>query len=224
MKKFLYRHLHSPKNSVTIQAIYPLCRKNSRSERNSMKLHFAKDQWNTEDVTYAYSRRFQETPVFVQKEEWVESTENPAATYGFDNISLLTKEKVGTGVKITTECAFFDDGAPLIVLAESMEPDAGGVLRYGNYFEVVLYKNGINVWRLWEEGGKVVWHKRLGVEFPLEPGVWHTLTVETREKILHITVNGTYRMHLRAEDLFESCHVGIDACEGINRFRMLEVE
>ena len=43
-----------------------------------MKLHFAKDQWNTEDVTYAYSRRFQETPVFVQKEEWVESTENPA--------------------------------------------------------------------------------------------------------------------------------------------------
>ena len=173
-----------------------------------MKLHFA--DWNTEEVTYAYSRRFEETPVFVQKEEWVESAENPAATYGFDNISLLTKERYGVGTKITTECAFFDDGAPLIL--------------YGNYIEVVLYKNGINVWRLWEEGGKVVWHKRLGVEFPLEAGVFHTLTVETAEKMLHITVNGTYRMHLRVEDLFEVFHAGIDACEGVNRFRKLDVE
>ena len=187
-----------------------------------MKLHFA--DWNTEEVTYAYSRRFEETPVFVQKEEWVESAETPAATYGFDNISLLTKERYGVGTKITTECAFFDDGAPLILLAETMTPDERGVMRYGNYIEVVLYKNGINVWRLWEEGGKVVWHKRLGVEFPLEAGVFHTLTVETAEKMLHITVNGTYRMHLRVEDLFEVFHAGIDACEGVNRFWSLDVE
>ena len=59
-----------------------------------MKLHFAKDQWNTEEVIYAYSRRFEETPVFVQKEDWVESTENPEETESFD---LLFR-----GLEITT--------------------------------------------------------------------------------------------------------------------------
>ena len=191
-----------------------------------MRLTFAKDQWTTEQCTYAYSRRFEETPVFLQEEEYVESCANPAAVYGYDNISLLTREKVSVGAKISTRCAFFGDGAPLILLARDMETDNRGIMRYGDYFEVVLYKNGINVWRLWQEAdtGKVVWHKRLGAEFPVTEGIPHDLTVETAECQLIITVDGTHRLTLRAEDLFSSFHAGIDACEGVNRFWSLDVE
>ena len=107
-----------------------------------MHLSFAKDRWSTGEFTYAYSRRFEETPVFTQRDEYVESLADPAAVYGYENISFATAEKVPVGTKITTRCAFFDDGAPLILLAKDLEADSRGVLRYGDYFEVVLYKNG----------------------------------------------------------------------------------
>lgn len=195
-----------------------------------MQISFAGSGWETENVTYAYSRRFEETPVFAQRDGYVESLANPDAVYGFDNISLLTREKVSVGAKITTRCAFFGDGAPLILLARDIAPDKRGVMRYRDYFEVVLYKNGINVWRLWQdpagkpENGQIVWHKRLGAEFPVAEGVPHDLTVETAEHQLVITVDGTHRLTLRTEDLFPAFHAGIDACEGVNRFWSLSVE
>lgn len=195
-----------------------------------MHLSFAKDRWSTGEFTYAYSRRFEETPVFTQRDEYVESLADPAAVYGYENISFVTAEKVPVGTKITTRCAFFGDGAPLILLAKDLEKDSRGVLRYGDYFEVVLYKNGINVWRLRQdpagkpENGYVVWHKRLGAEFPVAEGVPHELVVQTAENTLKITVDGSHSLTLRTEDLFPSFHAGIDACEGINRFWSLDVE
>ena len=195
-----------------------------------MHLSFAKDRWRTGEFTYAYSRRFEETPVFTQRDEYVESLADPAAVYGYENISFVTAEKVPVGTKITTRCAFFGDGAPLILLAKDLEADSRGVLRYGDYFEVVLYKNGINVWRLRQdpagkpENGYVVWHKRLGAEFPVAEGVPHELVVQTAENTLKITVDGSHSLTLRTEDLFPSFHAGIDACEGINRFWSLDVE
>ncbi len=195
-----------------------------------MHLSFAKDRWSTGEFIYAYSRRFEETPVFTQRDEYVESLADPAAVYGYENISFVTAEKVPVGTKITTRCAFFDDGAPLILLAKDLVSDSRGVLRYGDYFEVVLYKNGINVWRLRQdpagkpENGYVVWHKRLGAEFPVEEGVPHELVVQTAENTLKITVDASHSLTLRTEDLFPAFHAGIDACEGINRFWSLDVE
>ena len=70
----------------------------------------------------------------------------------------------------------------------------------------------------------MVWHKRLGVQFPVEEGVPHDLTVATAENQLTVTVDGSHSLTLRTEDLFSSFHAGIDACEGINRFWTLDVE
>ena len=81
------------------------------------KTTFAKNTWNLDNLTYAYSYRFEETPEFIQKDDCVENTKNETAVYGFDNISLLTREKFGPGTKISTRCAFEDLGAPLIVIA-----------------------------------------------------------------------------------------------------------
>ncbi len=189
-----------------------------------MYLQFAKDQWNLQDVTYAWSRRFPETPSFQQKDDYVENRCDPEVTYGYENISLLTKQKYGPGTTITTRCAYFEDGAPLIMLSDDLYTDENGNLRYDNYFEVVLYKNGINVWRLWNQDGKMVWHRRLGAEFPVSEGEIHELSVTTGPCELTITVDGAHKLVLRTEDIFPSYHVGIDACEGINRFWDMHVD
>ena len=187
-----------------------------------MKIDFTQDHWADRELVYAYSYRFEETPVFVQKEDCIENRENPGATYGFDNISLLTPQTYSANTTITTRCAFQDLGAPLLVIAPWMEADARGIMRYGDYIEVVLWKNGVNVWRMWMENGEVTWKQLLGVDFPVSESEIHTLSVKLGIDTLEITADDR-KMLLAVEDLYPRFHVGLNACEGINRFYDFEV-
>lgn len=187
-----------------------------------MKFEFAKNSWNLETLTYAYSYRFEETPVFVQNEDCIENTKNEGAVYGYDNISLLTKQPYGPGVKLTTRCAFEDLGAPLLVIADQLSTDARGVVRYGNYLEVVLWKNGVNVWRMWMENGEVTWKQLMGIDFPVSEYEVHTLSVTIETDTLHIEADDN-KMQLYIDNMYSSYHLGINACEGINRFYDLTI-
>ena len=187
-----------------------------------MKIDFSHSNWAAGALDYAYSYRFEETPVFVQKEDCIENQKNPGAAYGYDNISLLTPEKYHPGVTVSARCAFEDLGAPLLVLAPWMEKDPRGVSRYGDYIEVVLWKNGVNVWRMWLQDGEVTWKQLLGVDFPVSEREIHRLSVTVGTDTLEITADDK-KILLAVEDLYPSFHVGLNACEGINRFYDLEV-
>ena len=142
--------------------------------------------------------------------------------YGYDNISLLSRDKYIGGTRVETRCAFFDLGAPLIVIADQLY-DEDGVQKYGDYLEIVLYKNGVNVWRMQMDENKVVtWKKLLGVEFSVTEGDIHTLSAEVTADGLKIEADDR-KMFLRIEALYETFHVGIDACEGLNRFYALSI-
>lgn len=182
-----------------------------------MKIDFSRGAWNTDDVTYAYSYRFEETPVFIQRDDCVQNQRNSEARYGYDNISLMTRKPYSPGARISTRCAFEGDGAPLIVIADKMFVDPRGVVRYGEYIEVVLYKNGVNVWRMWLKDGKVTWKKLMGVEFPVTHGEIHHLSTEITADRLNIEADGR-KMNVLIDPMYSSFHLGINACEGINRF------
>ena len=188
-----------------------------------MNLSFSEDAWTVGELVYAYSYRFEETPEFVRKEDCIENRQNPGAVYGFDNISLLTPEKYGPGTRLSTRCAFEDLGAPLLVLAPWMEKDPRGIHRYGDYIEIVLWKNGVNVWRMWMRDGEVTWKQLLGVDFPVAEGEPHTLSVTVGTDALEITADDR-KLLLAVEDLYPEFHVGLNACEGINRFYEFQAE
>lgn len=185
-------------------------------------ISFVPNAWENSGLVYAYSYRFEETPVFLQRRDCIENRKNEGAVYGFDNISLLTEEKYGPETTVTACCAFEDLGAPLIVLADSMTRDPRGVCRYGDYLEVVLWKNGVNVWRMWMEDGTVTWKQLLGVEFPVSEGERHTLSVTAHADSLEITADDR-KLWLHIPELYPAFHVGINACEGINRFYSFRV-
>ena len=186
-----------------------------------MKISFSANAWQTGELCYAYSYRFEETPEVLQRPECIENRENSGAVYGFDNISLLTPEKFTAGTTVSARCAFQDLGAPLLVLAPWMESDPRGVNRYGDYIEVVLWKNGVNVWRMWYRDGEVTWKQLLGVDFPVSEGEIHELSVTVNADTLEITADGR-KMLLAVDDLYPSFHVGVNLCEGINRFYSFE--
>lgn len=183
---------------------------------------FKEHSWEQDSLTYAYSYRFEETPVFVQKADCIENTKNEDAVYGYDNISLLTKEKFGPGTKLTTRCAFEDLGAPLLVIADHLSTDDRSVVRYGDYLEVVLWKNGVNVWRMWMENGEVTWKQLMGIDFPVAEHEIHTLSVTIEADTLYIEADDK-KMQLYVDNLYPSYHLGINACEGINRFYSLSI-
>ena len=188
-----------------------------------MEISFARKAWNTEKLTYAYSWRFEQTPEFEQLDDCIQSRENPDSPQKFDNITLLLKDPCGPGTRISTRCAFDHYGAPLIVLAANPETDSRGVLRYGDYLEIVLYEDGINVWRMWRREGKVSWKKLMSCVFPVSAMEAHTLTVEAGTEQLKIQADDRV-MTLYIPDLYAQWYGGIVACEGVNRFYSFSAE
>lgn len=194
-----------------------------KSEDNITNISFAKDSWKLGDLTYAYSFRFEKTPTFIQRTDCIENCKNPEAVYGYDNISLITAKKYNASTIVTTRCSFEELGAPLIVIADKLYTDSRSVIRYGDYLEVVLYKDGVNVWRMKMNDGKVTWKKLMGVEFPVSTGDIHTLSVKINADTLVIEADDK-KMDLYVENMYPSYHLGINACEGINRFYDLKIE
>lgn len=188
-----------------------------------MNISFSSGSWNLEELTYAYSCRFPELPEFSQKSDCIESRKNEQSSQGYDYISLLAKKPYGPGTKISTRCGFDRYGAPLIMIADKLEADEQGILRYRNYLEVVLYEDGINVWKLWDDQGTIRWKKLLHVRFPVKAVEAHDLSVLVEKDMLKIEADGHYA-ELRVEDMFPSWYGGITACEGINRFYYLNIE
>ena len=188
-----------------------------------MTIHFSRNAWSSDDLVYAYSYRFTDRPVFTQFDDHIENKADPDGPGGYEYISILTPRQYGTGTSVSTHVSFEGDGAPLIVLADKLYREPDGTLRFGEYIEVVLYKNGINVWRMWCRDGKVTWKKLMGVQYPVTTGELHTLTVTAGEEGLNIAADDR-TMSVYIPDMYRSFHAGINACEGINRFYDMTVD
>lgn len=188
-----------------------------------MDISFAKGGNWQEHLFTAYSFRFTETPVFTQLTDCITTAVNPEHREGFDNISLLSKERYTLGVTATLRCAFDGLGCPEIILVEEPEQCEDGAVRYGDCFEIVPWKNGMNIWRHYRENdGCCHWHLRLWLTFPVAENDIHELTVQVLDKQLHIALDGQKTI-LRTEDLPNRFHIGVTGCEGIARLYSLKI-
>lgn len=187
-----------------------------------MEITFTKGNWE-HFFDYAYTWRFPETPQFIQEENCIVNGKNAIRQNGCDCTTILLKELYGQGTKISFTASFESYGAPLLVIANELDWDENGVLRFGNYQEVVLWENGVNVWDFHRVDGEVKIDWLLRNDFHLEPEKIHELTVELGKQRLKIWVDGQY-CELRVPSLPEKAYLGITACEGINRFYGLTLE
>ena len=184
---------------------------------------FEKGGWENK-LMQAYTFRYKETPDFTQKEDHVTTAVNPGHKEGFDNISLLCPDTYSSGVTAKLRCSFDDVGCPEIILVKKPEKCEDGAVRYGECFEIVLWKNGVNIWRhFMNEKYECSWHKRLGLTTSVSEGDLHELVVEVKDNYIKFSVDGI-STDVRTEDLFENFYVGITACEGIVRLYDFSVE
>ena len=188
-----------------------------------MKVNFGKGTSWRDAFLVANCYRWDCVPAFVEEEDHIVNRRSDDIATGFENASLVFKEPFTGDTHISVDCAFDAWGAPLIVLADALETDEKGRYRYREYYEVVLYEEGINVWRLTtDQQNTVSWKKLMSVDFPVTACDIHTLTVDIVGESLEIAACG-HKMSVLLPDLASRYYIGIDACENINRFYAMEV-
>lgn len=145
----------------------------------------------------------------------------------FDYTSFISREKYGVGAKIYTEFKFEKRGAPLVVLGDDIRKNATGVPVYGTHFEVIGFEDGCNVWYLIprpDRPERPVEPVLIGkLRFPIPNMSVVKLTVEILEKGFSIEINGE-KLTVTHPSIPSELHVGLTACEGINRFYAFEIE
>lgn len=192
--------------------------------KTNLKSYNFADNTFKKDLIQAYSFRFTETPDFAQANDHITTAENPEHREGYDNISLISPEIYTAGVKLSLKCSFDGLGCPEIILVKKPEKCDDGAVRYGECFEIVLWKNGVNVWRhFMNESYECSWHKRLGLSMPVSEKEIHELSAEIKSNYIVFSVDGV-SAELRTEDLFQEFYVGVTACEGIVRLYNFKIE
>ena len=188
-----------------------------------MRLEFKKDSWSMDGLTYAGSVRFPEMPDMEQREDHIANVPSDAMKDGYSYVSLVTREKLQPGVKLSSRCAFEDLAAPLFVLPKELV-EKNGKLYYADYLEVVLWTNGINVWNLWTgDDGQTKIRNLLRLAMPVETGVPHDFAVEIEKDRFNITLDDR-KVSIYCDEIYDSFHLGITGCEGPCRFYDMEID
>ncbi len=189
----------------------------------ALRITFGPGEWENTGLVYAYSWRFRELPRFRQEKDCIANSAKQGDPGDYDYMGLMLPETYTAGAKIGIRCAFEEAAAPMLILSGENETDENGILRTLEYYEIVIWKNGLNVWRHHTERRNTTHYKVLGAVFPLRQEEEHILNMEVREKRLVMDVDG-HRLDLFVHDLPDRFTLGYTACEGICRLYEMTVQ
>lgn len=186
------------------------------------QINFSTGEWQNEDLVYTYSNRYSQRPVFIQKNDCIESGTDTTMPDGYDYVGLVFKDKYPKQTRIATECYFEKYGAPLIILANEIDKCDDGSYLLVDYLEIVIWEKGINVWKHRVTDGKDTWELYMGVEFDVPAKKKVAFSAEVKNDMLMIEAEGK-KMQVCVKDINDNVYLGILACEGINRFYSLSL-
>ena len=142
--------------------------------------------------------------------------------------SIVLKEKLRGKCRVSSTMSFDHLMAPIIVVAPVLGQSADGKHpEFRRHHEIVLYKDGINIWRYIWDGHQVIWTLAAFLRTPFEPGRKYELavTVEAYKDTRRMTVECDGHVLGYADDALElDNYVGVTGCEGRNRFYDFTVE
>jgi len=136
--------------------------------------------------------------------------------------NMVLKDRVFGDCEVRCTMSFDDRMAPSILGRCAVEKNKDGVFENRHMYSVVLFDEGINVWRYSHEAftaTKRGWRKVAFSRFKLLPKTKYELkvTVNVRRKCIEVTV-GDHHIGVTDEAMPAGGHVGICGCEGVNRF------
>ena len=190
------------------------------------KYIFEKGKWDESEMFYAYSPACADRATFRQEESAIVNGKGNSF-FGYEMIPMFETKKRSKGMLAQADCLFESFGAPLIVITNDITKDKSGYFVYGQYFEVVAYEKGINIWFVKpnKEGAECPIDPTLLAtkEFAILPNTRSDIKMQIEGNLIKGWVNGEY-LEAKADNLPDEFYVGITACEGINRFYSFTVQ
>lgn len=190
-----------------------------------MKISFTPGAWEDAGLVYAYSWRFEGLPVFCQDADCIRNGavgQDPGMA-DYDYLGLVAPASFSVGAGCTLRCGFEGTGAPMLVLCDRREIDENGVFRTLDYYEIVLYKNGLNVWRMVTRDRQVTYHNVLRAFFFVPENEAHLLSLHTRDRRFLLSADER-EFELYIPELTGPFYLGCTACEGVCRLYELEFD
>ena len=142
--------------------------------------------------------------------------------------SMLLKRKLEGKCRIASTMSFDHLMAPLIVIAPEMGTSADGLHpEFRRHHEVVLYNEGINVWRYDWIDGKAKWTLAAFLRAPFEAKRNYELKVKVQAGRFYrrMTIEcGSVKFGYENPEIPASFYAGVTGCEGRNRFYDFSVE
>jgi hypothetical protein len=125
--------------------------------------------------------------------------------------------KPGDSLVIASTMAFAHQMAPLILLTPALAKNAKGQQECSERFEIVIFNEGVIVWRHSLKEGKLAYRKAAFASFRLEKDTPYRLEVKKTGTTLTVSVAG-HTFGYTDDALPDACYVGSTGCEGLNRF------
>jgi len=179
-----------------------------------------------DDFEYAYSPICKEHVRFEQQNGCVANYKEESPEE-FAYVSVITKEKIAAGAKVSVKCSFGKFGAPLLVFSNDLSSNDDGSKLYGLHFEVVAYENGCNIWHIVPDPSNIVrpikTKKIAFAEFPIQENEMIDIVVQFEKGRIVSAING-HKILCENEDIPEEFYVGFTGCEGPNRFYEMVIE
>ena len=195
---------------------------------------FGRGQWDPTEWTLVKTPRWDHFGGWVQRDTHIENQTpqgaSPEATLGPRRsqtyTSMVLNRKFSGDVTVSSTMEFAHRMAPMIVVASDLGADAVGRAEHREHYEIVIYDEGVNVWRHSFRDGKPSWVKAADAQFELTPNVKHRLEVSIARsaegKRMLVSVAG-HELEYVDDSLPDEFYVGITGCEGVNRFYDFDV-
>ena len=198
-------------------------------------ISFAEGKWNPDEWMDVKSTRWDYVHGFAQCDDHIV---NASGDWSDEELydghvtevysSMLYREKLCGKCRVASTMSFDHLMAPLIVIAPELGRSADGRFpEFRRHHEIVLYNEGINIWRYDWDGHAVKWTLAAFLRAPFEPKCRYELavTVEAYKETRRMTVECGGRTFGFSDDALElEYFAGITGCEGRNRFYDFSIE
>ncbi len=193
-------------------------------------VNFTGGQWDMADFLIVKSARFPMKGSFLQMSDHIVNrvpsglTEQQLLSCHEAYCALVTKNKFSGNVTVSSRMSFDHRMAPLIVIAPELgRSEDGQYPEFRDHYEIVLFDQGINVWHHRYINGKPSWYKLAYIQTAFAPKTIYdlqvTLTHTAKGPQLTVKCDGNeFGCAMPQEFTAKEYHLGIIACEGVNRF------
>ena len=157
----------------------------------ALVVDFSQGKWDPSAWMDLRQPRWDRGTPFVQGDYYIENWSDAAwsdeeifAKHQIDTFScIVLTNRFAAPMTFTTVTRFEHRMAPAIVIASDIATDAQGRKALGNFYEIVLYDEGLNVWRHGHDAdGKPLVEKVAYLVRRFEPKVQYPLTVTVERK------------------------------------------